>query len=241
MPRAAHRPAKISPEIIAKIAKAIAAGLYKETAAAVKDIHRDTLNEWLRRGARELERVKSETAKGVKAVRVRASERLYVELSDAVEKAIARADERDLAVIDDAARGGRKELVTVTRTKSQPMIDHRTGKPIVRKDGTPIMVTETITERRESKAAPQWQAAAWKLERRDPRRYGRRTYAEVTGRDGQDLIPLTAIRAAIASAEEIHEAEWEELEEANGAYNGAAGLLGPGEPAPDLPEGDAST
>ncbi len=233
MPRG--RPPKISPEIVAKIAKAIVAGAYKETASAIVDVHRDTLNEWLRRGAKEKERVKRDTQKGLRGVRIRAPERLYVELSDAVEKAIARADVRDLGYVDEAARGGRKEVVTVTRTKAQPMIDHRTGKPIVRKDGVPIMITETTTETRESRAAPEWQAAAWKLERRNPRLYGRRTYAEITGRDGQDLIPLTAIRAAMAASEEIPYAEWEEIEQ-------PAGLLNAGEdpmtPAPDLPEGE---
>jgi len=232
----AGRPPKISTDLIAKIAKAIHRGNYRETASAINDIHRDTLNEWLRRGAREKERVKSLQAKGETRARVHAGEKLYVQLSDAVEKALAVADDRDLARVDAGARGGEKVVVEVTRTISKPVI-HESGKPLVTKAGQPIVIVETITERRISRTGPDWHAAAWKLERRNPRLYGRRTYQEVTGRDGQDLIPLTAIRAALAATDEVEDAEWEELEEhANDAYNeaNAARLLGSGDGPADL-------
>ncbi len=245
MPRG--RPPKITAELVERIAKAIRTGSYKETASALVDVHRDTLNEWLRRGAKEKERVKSALAKGVKRVRVHAGERVYVELSDAVEKAMAEADERDLGHVDAGATGGQPIEIVTVRTRVQPVLDSN-GKPVLDEEKKPLVVVERITEKRTTATAPDWHAAAWKLERRNPRLYGRRTYAEVTGRDGQDLIPLTAIRAALASNDEIEDAEWEELEEhAADAYNesAAAGLLGAGEleadadpsrPAPDLPE-----
>lgn len=230
------RPLKITPELIKSIGDAVAAGLYKETASALKNISRETLHSWLKRGAVEKERLQQLRAKGERA-RPLKSEALYVELSDTIEKAIAGADLRDLAIVDGSAQGGRREVVTVTRTKSAPLMDHRTGKPIVRKDGTPILISETTTEVRESHAAPEWQAAAWKLERRNPREYGRRVIREPVGRDGDPVIPLAAIRAVLASTDELAREAWEELEDHGTVPIGstAAALLNP---PPDLPEGE---
>ena len=235
MPRPAHRPSKITADLVERIAASIRGGAYKETASALVDVHRDTLNEWLRRGAKEKERVKSLWAKGERRARVHAGESLYVRLSDAVEKALAEADERDLGHVDAGARGGQPVVVRTTRTRSQPVIDDK-GKPVTKRNGKPILIVETIVEERTTATAPSWQAAAWKLERRNLRLYGRRTYAEVTGRDGQDLIPLTAIRAALAANDEIEDAEWEELEEPAGLLGPGAGEGDPGTPAPDFPE-----
>lgn len=100
------RPEKLTPELQQKIVDAIRMGAYIETAAAYAGINKSTLYDWMKRGAR---------AKSGK----------YKEFSNAVEKALAESEMRDLAVIAKASREN-------------------------------------------------WQAAAWRLERKFPDRWGRR-------------------------------------------------------------------
>jgi len=233
----AGRPPKLSRDLISKIESAVAAGLYKETASALHAVDRGTLHAWLKRGAEEKQRVEKLVGQGFTLARITGRERIYVELSDAIERAIANATLRDLSVVDRAAQGGAKIVTITTRTKSYPKLDDD-GKPMLDAAGTPIQVVEVVREERTAEALPEWTAAAWKLERRDPKHFGRRTYRELTGADGKDLIPLDAIRAVLANAGDVDEADWEFVTDA-----APAGLLGPGAdlrdaatPAPDLPE-----
>ena len=116
---AAGRPTKLTSELQSRIVQAIQAGNYIETAAAYAGISKNTLFDWLRRGAREKERVA-----GKPRARVRKEEAPYVEFSDSVEKALAEAEVRDVVNVMKAADGG------------------------------------------------QWQASAWRLERKFPDRWG---------------------------------------------------------------------
>lgn len=100
------RPTKLTPELQEKICQAIRAGNYIETAAAYAGVNKSTLYDWLKRGGR---------AKSGK----------YKEFSNAVEKALAEAEVRDVFIIGKAAEEN-------------------------------------------------WQAAAWRLERKFPDRWGRR-------------------------------------------------------------------
>jgi transposase len=100
------RPTKLTPEVQKRIIDALRAGNYVETAAAYAGIGRQTLYDWLHRGAKE--------GKGA-----------YHEFHEAVEKALAESEVRDVALIAKAAEA-------------------------------------------------QWQAAAWRLERRAPERWGKR-------------------------------------------------------------------
>jgi len=94
---------------------------------------------------------------------------LCVALMEEVHKALAQADIRDLGLIDKAAQG--MPYTTTITTK----------KMIKGEDGKPVEVTETrITTGRNFA----WQAAAWKLERRNPALYGRRERLELMGEDG---------------------------------------------------------
>ena len=114
------RPTKLNYKVREKIVQAIKAGNYIETAAAYAGINKSTLYDWLKRGEREKQRV----AKNPR-YRIRKSEKIYVEFSDAVEKALAEAEMRDVLLIGKAAE-------------------------------------------------EQWQAAAWRLERKFPDRWGRK-------------------------------------------------------------------
>lgn len=113
------RPTKLTPELQAEMVNIIRGGNYVETACAYVGLNKSTFYDWMKRGARELDRVK----KNPKA-RVRKDEQIYVEFSNAIKKAEAEAEARDVLTIGKAA--------------------------------------ET-----------QWQAAAWRLERRLPKKWGR--------------------------------------------------------------------
>lgn len=135
----AGRPTKLTPEIAQRIEQAVAAGNYLETAAAFAGISKQTLYKWLRKGAR---------AKS-------GEHRAFV---DAVEKALAQAEVRDVANIARAASG-----YDVVRTKER-----------ITTDGKVERMTETGREF-------SWQASAWRLERKYPDRWGRRVDVAVTG------------------------------------------------------------
>ena len=114
------RPTKLNSITHDKIVKAIQAGNYIETAAAYAGISKNTLYEWLRRGQREKDRV----AKNPR-FKIKKAEELFVKFADAVEKALAEAEMRDVVIIGKAAE-------------------------------------------------EQWQAAAWRLERKFPHKWGRK-------------------------------------------------------------------
>lgn len=117
---AGGRPTKLNIDTHNKIISAIRAGNYIETAAAYAGIDKSTLYDWLKRGEREKQRVAQNPR-----YNIRKSEKPYVEFSNAVEKALAEAEVRDVAIIAKAAE-------------------------------------------------EQWQAAAWRLERKFPDRWGRK-------------------------------------------------------------------
>ena len=126
------RPTKLTPKLQDEIIKVIRSGNYIETACAYVGINKSTFYDWLKRGAREKDRV----AKNPKA-KVRKDEQPFVDFSNEVEKALAHAEIRDVAIIGKAAEEN-------------------------------------------------WQAAAWRLERKFPDRWGRKDkYAlEHSGKDG---------------------------------------------------------
>lgn len=115
------RPTKLTQEVHDKIVTAIRAGNYIETAAAYGGIAKQTLYDWLKRG---------EADPGS----------AYGKFLDAVERAKADAEVRDLYLIDQAAQDG------------------------------------------------SWQAAAWKLERKFPQKWGRVNRTEISGPEGAPLV-----------------------------------------------------
>lgn len=129
------RPTKLNFDTQNKIITAIRAGNYIETAAAYAGVNKSTLYEWLKRGEREKQRVAENSR-----YRIRKSEKPYVEFSNAVEKALAEAEIRDVAIIAKAAQ-------------------------------------------------EQWQAAAWRLERKFPDRWGRKDKVDLSAdKDGFKVI-----------------------------------------------------
>ncbi len=117
-PKRNGAPSKLTPEIQEQIVKAISIGAYIETAAAYAGITKDTLYKWLKRGAKQRSGP-------------------YKNFSDAVGKAIAVAEMRDVQRIDKAG--------------------------------------ET-----------QWQAVAWRLERKHPKKWGRKEIMRLETEDTKD-------------------------------------------------------
>ncbi|WP_373896370.1 hypothetical protein [Virgibacillus sp. CBA3643] len=126
------RPEKLTPEIEQEIIKVVRSGNYVETACAYVGINKTTFYDWLKRGAREKDRL----AKNHKA-RMKKDEKKYVEFSNAIEKALAYAEIRDVAIIGQAAEDN-------------------------------------------------WTAAAWRLERKFPDKWGRKDKQSIehSGKDG---------------------------------------------------------
>jgi transposase len=120
------RPTKLTKAIQDEIVRQLRLGNYIETAAAIAGIHKSTLYDWLKRGARSDEK-----------------DDRYARFSDAVKKAQAESEAFDLAVITRAAQ-------------------------------------------------QHWQAAAWRLERRFPDRWGRRDHIQHSG-EGGGPIPFQII------------------------------------------------
>jgi transposase len=125
------RQTKLTPKVQEIIVSAIAAGNYAETAAQAAGIGKTTLYRWL-------EQAEDENA-----------DHIYRDFRDAVEKAKAEAEERDLKVITQAAHDG------------------------------------------------SWQAAAWKLERRTPHKWGRVNRTEISGPEGKPVEVRTSVEAIL--------------------------------------------
>ena len=140
-------PSKLSEELIGQLSSVLLRGAYVETAVAHCGISKTTYYAWTRKGAEERKHL-------INGGKARKTFGLYLDLLNAVEKAMADAELVDLRVISDAAV----------------------------KDKT-------------------WQAAAWKLERRNPGRWGRVRH-EVTGKDGGPIAIKTWAELAAAAGDD---------------------------------------
>lgn len=105
--RGRGRPTKFNDEIATRIVTLIEAGNYIETAAAAAGISKETLFDWLRKGAAQ-------------------NKGKFKDFSDSVYRAVGKAEAIDVATIGKAARDG------------------------------------------------DWRASAWRLERRNSKRWGRK-------------------------------------------------------------------
>lgn len=134
------RPPEITDELTEKICKAIVAGCYAETACQLEGISKSTFYKWCKRG----------NAKNPKK-----SDQIYIRFVNAVQKALAQSETRDILVLDKAAQQGN------------------------------------------------WNAAAWRLQRKHPQRWGSKDSLHLVDKK-KDLEPE-------ASHDQIMKllAEWE--------------------------------
>lgn len=148
-PRTTGRLPIITQQIITDILSSLKAGCYIETAAAYAGISKDSLYNWLKRGRREKRRL----AKNPRA-RPYQSEAQFVIFVDGVTKAMSESEVRDVSIIAQAANGGQRYI-------EEKIITDANGN---------ILSKQTTTKG----IPPQWQAAAWRLERKYPKKWGRR-------------------------------------------------------------------
>jgi hypothetical protein len=132
-----------------QIVERVRTGLDLTDAAASANLAKQTIWDWRRRGA--LNRALIAQGKPY----AHADGPAYIAFADALERAEAEAELVRLAIIQRAAEGGFKTTRETIRYDATGDILERT------------LVTET--------AAPQWTAAAWYLERRHARKYGRKS------------------------------------------------------------------
>lgn len=147
---------------------AIRAGNYIDVAFLMNNVDPKTAREWFQRGRLEPDGPHGEFLRSVR-------------------QALAYSEVRDLSVIDSFAHGrpaeyqmepmivdGEIQMEPVLNPQGQPYPDpDRPGKFLMKPmqritldgDGKPIV--------RRSELKPNWYAAAWKLERRAPKRWGR--------------------------------------------------------------------
>lgn len=114
------RPTKLNDEIQARIVAFLGAGAYIETAAAAAGVSKQTLYNWLHRGAD--------------------GERRYVGFLDAVERAQSEADLRDLKTIREAAQNGVWQAAAWRLERRHPEQWGRRRVEMTGADGGPVDV-----------------------------------------------------------------------------------------------------
>ena len=139
-----------NPELIEKICAVLRIGAYIEVAAALNGIGYNTLRSWVIKGKSD-------------------PDSMYGKFLRAVEKAFSEAEIRDLATIDKFANGQDAQYeMEVVREKDRSIIYDSNGKPMMQiardAEGKPII--------KRSEIRPKWEAAAWKMARRNPKRWG---------------------------------------------------------------------
>lgn len=110
------RPSKLTPDLTARLCQKLRAGLYLETASAMEGLSKNTLYDWLKRGARY--RAALEAAPG--AGELDPADEAYAEFSDAVEQALAEGDAFDETAISQAVRGGAWKAAAWRQERKHP-------------------------------------------------------------------------------------------------------------------------
>jgi len=143
--RTPGRPPELTTEIIDTVIKSLLVGNYFETAIASAGFHKDTGYDWLKKGARD-------------------SDSIYKQFSDAVRKAEADSEARDVMLIEMAAHGAKAQfdaLGNIIRSeiprdpkiamwrleRKHPKRWARTDRhEVTGKDGGPLTFTDLIKE-----------------------------------------------------------------------------------------------
>jgi hypothetical protein len=154
------QPTKLTEELHEAMIRHLELGTPVRRSVKLVGISHQTHYNWLERGQAERDRLAGDAR-----ARMREGERPYVDYLDAVQRAEENAYFRNLVIIQQAARGGTEFETNTIETF------HPDGK-----------IKSRRTVRR--KQPPQWQAAAWYLERRHPDEYARTVKGEMTGKGG---------------------------------------------------------
>ena len=107
-PKETSAPGKLTPQLQQTLCEYLARGNCISAASAMAGISTASFYLWMRRGRRELDRLEAD-----KDARPRHDEARYVRFWLAVDQAMARAEVRNIQVLDQAAQGGAELLETV--------------------------------------------------------------------------------------------------------------------------------
>jgi len=131
------RPTDLTPQVQAKIVQAIVGGNANVVAAAYAGIGESTYYAWLDRGRKEVTRLASSPW-----ARPRATEMPFLEFLEAIEKAQADAEARNVALIAKAAQDGTWTAAAWWLERKYP---ERWGRKdrheVTGKDGEPFSIT----------------------------------------------------------------------------------------------------
>ena len=146
------RKSVLTPDVHERLVDAVRAGAPPTQAAAYVGIAVRTYHDWMQRGQNEAERLAELHAAGEDPPPDEWEQR-FLDLWVDVEQAKAQAGVRNIANLQKVATGG--------------FVVEQTERSYVGSDGKEV--TETSTRR----AAPDWRAAAWWLERMDRANFGK--------------------------------------------------------------------
>jgi len=131
------RPTDLTPQVQAKIVLAIVGGNDNKVAAAHAGIGESTFYAWLDRGRKEVARLAASSR-----AKPRASETPFVEFLEAIQKAQADAETRNVALIAKAAQEGTWTAAAWWLERKYP---ERWGRKdrheVTGKDGEPFSIT----------------------------------------------------------------------------------------------------
>lgn len=162
--RRAGAPTALTPELQADFARLIRAGNYFETVCDFMGIVRETARRWMRLGGRVHRRLQRHPEQEAELT---PDESRCLGFFAAIRQADAASEMSDLAIIGTVAQGRPRQV-------------RRTHLP----DGTTI---EEVTEG----MAPNYQAAAWRLTRKRPMRYGQTAPIKVQHEGTKDGPPIS--------------------------------------------------
>ena len=139
----------------AQIVEILEAGNYQKTAYESLGIPEATYYSWLKEGEKAESKGKYLTKK----------QKVYLEFSESIKKAVQKARQKNLKCIQDATIGG----AILSETEYYD------------KEGN-------VTSKKTVYSAPNWYPAAWFLERTDFDEFGNKSKLEHTGRDGKAMV-----------------------------------------------------
>jgi len=126
------RPEKLTREIQDQIVKAILVGSYVETAAAAAGLAKGAFYDWLKRGKREIERLKKPNKEPIEG------EGKYVRFSNAINKAIGKAELTDVETIRKASKRNWKAAAWRLERKHSDKWGPKSRHEVVGDKGGPI-------------------------------------------------------------------------------------------------------
>lgn len=151
----AGRPTELTPTVLEDVRRLLPVVLYLETVADYIGVDRYTVRRWIKRGAKELKRLRNKRCKP------KPSEAIYLEFCAVVKKCLAEGQFYAIGVIRKAGDDQWEMVETVEENDEGTKKIIKRERKLVRKG--------------------EWTAAAWLAERRFPEQWGKKDKLDVSG------------------------------------------------------------